>query len=139
MTDESLIGIPEGGGDTIFVEAVDTLYLHITSSAVEDCYSLSSPDHDLLLQLPLVLGDTWWLNQTDPNPALYEVMSLSENVDVPSGSFSGCADTQQRRQAGDSTVDFYYADGIGLVMYVGQMVTEDETEFLTFALTSFSI
>jgi hypothetical protein len=139
VTNESLIGIPQGGGDTLTYDAVDTLYLHVTSSAVEDYYDLSSLDHDLLLQLPLHVGDTWWLNESDPNPALFEVMGLSEDVDVPVGSYSGCADVQQRREAGDSTVDFYYADGIGAVMYIAQTISSDQTELLTFALTSFSL
>ncbi len=67
--------------------------------------------------LPITVGDTWTPNGDEPN-ITREVVSVSETVTVPAGTWESCAlvsDTDSENP--DLAYDFYLAPGIGPVLY----------------------
>ncbi len=127
-------------GDTSFTYTDTTFsYTRNDGSEVQTYDDLVSTDYTTILRLPLTVGESWNPDPDEPT-TVREVMSLSESVSVPSGSFSGCARIRDTdTQFPDNYIDFYFARGVGSVYE--QAVIQDEfgTGEYIVQLTSYSV
>jgi len=124
---------PEGGGASWTENTTDTTYVHVTDTAVEEYTNLDDTEPGTMLELPLEVGDSWYYETG--GDYVETVLSLSESVTVPAGTYSPCAYVQETIH-GESTdnyyANFFYADGTGPVKMVVHSVTLDETDDLEF-------
>ena len=98
----------------------DTLveYVHSTGDAVRFYDDTVTTDYFDLLELPLTVGGTWLAAPGD-STEIMQVLSLSEPVTVPGGSYEECAWVQKTDsdEPGEYN-DYFYAQGVGLVRQV---------------------
>lgn len=135
---ESATLAPQGGGDSITITTTDTLYVHFTEEVLEVYPNLESSDFDVMLQLPLTVGDTWFLNTYEED--ILEVMGLAEEVAVPTGTYSGCALVQMTPVVADgSFLNRFYADGVGPVLMIYHSVEEYQEIDYSYELTDYSL
>lgn len=137
-TYQSTTFTPQSGGDSLTVTETDTLFVHLTESVLEVFGELSGSDPDIMLQLPLEIGDTWFLNPLEED--LLEVMSLSEQVTVPTGTYSDCALVQTTPVEGDGPyLNRFYAEGVGPVLFIYHGVEEFQVIDYSCELTDYSL
>lgn len=133
---QSVTLTPQGGGDSLTLSTTDTLYVHNTDEVLEVYPNLESSDHDIMLQFPLTAGDTWFLNSYQED--ILEVMSLDEDVTVPTGTYSGCALVQMTPvEADGSFLNRFYADGVGPVLMIYHAVEEYQVIDYSYELTNY--
>jgi len=92
--------------------------------------------YELVFPLPVVLGDTWLPDSEDPN-VTREVMSVTETVSVPAGTYTNCAllsDTDS--EAPDAVFYMYFAPGLGNVRQVIADADSSSTSYVEVVLTS---
>ena len=92
----------------------DVGYFRVATDGVYAYGSLSDSTGYQVLKFPLVEGDSWSPGSDDPN-GLYEVLSVTSDITVPYGSYSGCAEV---RYTSSQFTEYYSTDywvpGIGL-------------------------
>lgn len=113
------VSVNNGGTRTIRVYRFEADAVRMTLSLPEiydDRNVLNEPDNEnkLVMKMPLVLGGTW-----QDDKYLYRIVSTSETVTVPAGTFSGVLKIKSMaltKEHPRSTFFEYYAAGVGLIM-----------------------
>jgi hypothetical protein len=102
--------------DTTFSDT-DTTFTYIAESdsevvAYDDTITL---DHEVMLKLPVTVGETWNPYSDEPD-IVREILSITVSVSVPAGSFSGCLHMEDRDpQAPDDEFEAWAAPSVGPV------------------------
>lgn len=108
--------MPRMGGASTTESSSLTFYRRETDDMIRYYYDLQADSGYVELMLPLEVGDTWECDFPDVYDMEREVISLTDSVSVPFGSFGGCAHV--RHYTGSSaTWDFWFADGQGIVRW----------------------
>ncbi|MBN1433902.1 hypothetical protein JW921_04025 [Candidatus Fermentibacterales bacterium] len=111
---------PQGGSYSL--SETTLVYLYADSLEVRIYEDTLTADFELVLDLPLEVGNTWY---SYPDSSwISEVISLTASVTVPAGSFTGCAHIEgsDPAQPGD-TYNSYLCRGVGIVK---EVVDEDD-------------
>lgn len=133
----SMTFYPEQGTSYTITDTT-TQYLYEDSTEIRGYNDTISTDYELILMLPLEVGNTWYPEAE--SVLVREVMSLSASVTVPAGSYTDCAhlmDTDATQP--DDAYNIYLHRGVGLV----KEVIDDEEPLadshLEMELESFSL
>jgi len=113
---------------SMFIYETDT-ELRVYDDTISTYYELAFP-------LPVVLGDTWLPDSGDPT-VTREVMSVTETVSVPAGTYTNCAlmsDTDTEDP--EAVFDMYFCPGL---RNIRQVIADDDsaaTSYMEVVLTS---
>ncbi len=98
-----------------------------------------STEFELLLKLPVTVGDTWVPDPADDPNTVREVLSITSSVSVTAGSFTNCLLTEDTDPSlPDDYWRIYFAPGIGPVKVELVEVDGDYTE-ITIDVTSYVV
>ncbi len=98
-----------------------------------------STEFELLLKLPVTVGETWVPDPADDPDTVREVISITSSVSVPAGSFTNCLLTEDSDPSlPDDYWRMYFAPGIGPVKIEMVEVDDDYTEII-FNTTSYVV
>jgi len=78
----------ETAGQTIINDTTFTTFVRVTDLGFFSYLSLTGSDSTSFVPFPLQVGATWQFSQDPPMTA--EILSLSETVSVPAGTFEDC-------------------------------------------------
>ncbi len=96
----------------------------------------TSTDYELLMKLPVILGDSWIPDTPEPT-ITRTVLSLSASVTVPAGTYTSCANL---RDTDSTEPDFYFdlvfSRGTGVVKYLINVTDSTGTIHLVYNLSS---
>jgi len=97
--------------DTLYTE-IDTsiVYLSLNSSEIGVYDDTITTEHEILL--PLTVGETW-TPYADYPTVTREVISLTDSVTVPAGSFSDCLLMRDNDLMNPTVWNYYFAPDIG--------------------------
>jgi hypothetical protein len=107
--------------DSLIYWSPDTMYTWIDTSLVyvstnnnevvvyDDTVTI---EHEILFKLPLTVGETWVPYTGDPT-VTREVISLTDSVTVPAGSFSDCLLMRDTDSMSPMVWNYYFAPDIG--------------------------
>ena len=123
--------------DTIVTQA-DTfnLYLFVSDSQFVEYEDTVTTEYEIVIRLPVTVGDTWEPFSDSPS-ITREVLSITENVSVPAGTFSNCLHI--RDTDSESPLEFfnaYFAPDIGGARLTIEDQDPDQTSFVEMELTS---
>jgi len=91
------------------------------------------------MKLPVTLGDGWIPNTDEPT-VLRTVLSVSETVIVPAGTYTDCAKlSDSDSQEPDFSFDLFLSRGTGAVKYVTNYTDSTGTVYMSYDLTSSTI
>jgi uncharacterized protein YceK len=129
----------ETAGQTIISDSTYTTYLRVADEGFFSYLSLIVSDSASFVPFPLQVGATWQFSQ-DP-PITGEILSLSETVSVPAGTFDDCLEIRfswiEDGQTVQNTSDF--APCVGRVRNVYIQSYEAVVTTLTEVLLSYSV
>lgn len=121
---------------TITYTDTTSSYIYETATELRVYDDTISTNYELVFPLPVVLGDTWLPDSEDPS-VTREVMSLTETVSVPAGTYTNCAllsDTDNEDP--EAVFDMYFCPGLGNIR---QVIADDDsaaTSYVEVVLTS---
>ncbi len=104
--------------DTVYTE-IDTslVYVSLSSSEVGVYDDTVTTEHEILFKLPLTVGETW-TPYADYPTVTREVISLTDSVTVPAGSFSGCLRMRDTDLMNPTVWVYYFAPDVGQVLMI---------------------
>ena len=95
-----------------------------------------STDYEIFLKLPVTLGDGWIPNTDDPT-IMRTVLSISDTVIVPAGTYTDCAKLRDSdSQEPDFYFERYFSRGTGVVKYLINETDSSGTSYMSYDLTS---
>ncbi len=96
----------------------------------------TSTDYEILMKLPVTLGDGWIPDADEPT-VMRTVLSVSETVTVPAGTYTDCANLRDSdSQEPDFYFDLLFSRGTGVVRFLINESDSTETVYMAYALTS---
>ncbi len=96
----------------------------------------TSTDYELLIKLPVILGDSWIPDTPEPT-ITRTVLSLSASVTVPAGTYTNCANLRDTDSTEpDFYFDLFFSRGTGLVQYLININDSTGTVHLLYNLSS---
>jgi len=87
-------------------------YVSLTDYEVNVYDDTITAEHEILFKLPLTVGETWTPYPNYPT-VTREVISLTDSVTVPAGSFSDCLLMRDDNSMGSAVWNYYFAPDIG--------------------------
>ncbi len=78
----------ETTGQFVYLDSTYTTYVRVTDEGFYSYVSLFGSDSVSVVPFPLQVGATWQLSEDPPITA--EILSLTETVSVPAGTFDNC-------------------------------------------------
>ncbi len=123
--------------DTTFT-FTDTMmvYAHKADTEWRFYDDTTSTDYEILMKLPVTLGDGWIPNADEPT-IMRTVLSVSETVTVPAGTYTDCANLRDSdSQEPDYDFDLYFSRGTGVVRYIINDTDSTGTVYMSYDLTS---
>ncbi len=127
-------------GQVVVIDSTYTTYMNITDAGIYSYVSLAGSDSVGFVPFPLEVGATWQFS--DEPPMTGEILSMSETVTVPAGTFENCL--QMRLTWVDATgvtvinvTDF--APNVGRVRNVFTMSYGTMVTTITSVLMSYSV
>lgn len=137
---EDLLDITYNTPDTSFSFADTTInYIAESDSQILVYDDTLSADFEILLKLPITVGETWVADPTDDPNTVREVVSITTNVTVPAGSFTDCLLTEDTEPSLPNDYwRMYFAPGVGPVK-VEMVEVDDEYTEITFKTTSYVV
>ncbi len=120
------------------ITSMDTTstYIYETDTELRAYDDTISTYYELVFPLPVVLGDTWLPDSEDPT-VTREIMSVTETVSVPAGTYTNCAlmsDTDTEEP--NSVFEMYFSPGLGNVRQVVADSDSSSTSHMEVVLTS---
>lgn len=126
-------------GQTLVVDTTYTTYVRVTDQGFYSYATLFGSDSTGFVPFPLVVGATWQFSDDPPMTA--EILSLTESVSVPAGTFENCLELRTTWIEGGNTVvnTTAFAPNVGNVKntYVqsyGALVTTVTNELLSYSV-----
>lgn len=113
-----------------------SMYLYETDTELRVYDDTISTNYELVFPLPVVLGDTWIPDNEYPT-VTREVMSVTETVSVPAGTYTNCAlmsDTDTEDP--EAVFDMYFCPGLGNIRQVIADADSAATSYMEVVLTS---
>ncbi len=99
----------------------------------------TSTDYEIFMKLPVTLGDGWVPNTDEPT-IMRTVLSVSETVTVPAGTYTDCANLRDSdSQEPDFYFDSYFSRGTGVVRFIISDTDSTGTVYMSYDLTSSTI
>jgi hypothetical protein len=135
VSDVEIEFTPRSGEEPTASMVSDTFFVLVTDSLVLRYQSLDSDECGILMKLPLEVGSTWSFHPSVPTTD--EVSGLDDTISVPAGTYAGCAhisETFTVPEAAGSFNDFYFADGVGAVMFILHAEVQDRVDNVVFEL-----
>ena len=125
--------------DTLFIDSTFTTYMRITDEGFYSYVNLAGADSAGFVPFPLVVGATWQFSDDPPMTA--EILSLSETVTVPAGSFENCLELRTTWIESGNTLENVtdFAPNVGRVRNVYTQSFEALVTTVTSELLSYSI
>ncbi|MCK4505941.1 MAG: hypothetical protein KAW14_10005 [Candidatus Aegiribacteria sp.] len=115
---------------------IDTLYAHKADTEWRRYDDTTSTDYEIFMKLPVSLGDGWIPNADEPT-IMRTVLSVSETVTVPAGTYTDCANLRDSdSQEPDFYFDHYFSRGTGVVRFLISETDSTETVYMAYDLTS---
>lgn len=126
-------------GETLIVDSTFTTYMRITDQGFYSYVSLFGSDSVGFVPFPLQVGATWQFSDDPPMTA--EILSLTETVTVPAGTFENCLELRttwiESGNTLENTTDF--APNVGRVRNVYVQSYETLVTTVTSDLMSYSV
>lgn len=129
----------ETAGQVVVLDSTFTTYMNITDAGLHSYVSLAGSDSVGFVPFPLEVGATWQFSENPPMTG--EILSLTETVNVPGGTFQNCLEMKLTWvEAGNTVINVTaFAPNVGRVRNVftqsyGTMVTT-----VTSVLMSYSV
>lgn len=120
------------------VESADTSYIRVTSAGYFGYPRLDTADSSWTVPFPLLTGMIW--NFSSQPPMTGEILSMSETVTVPAGSFEDCLEMRTTWVQGGNVVNTSdYAPNVGLVRNLFSQGAGQFTTSVTSRLSSFQL
>jgi len=79
-------------GQSTYMDSTFTEYLRLTDSGLYGYRHLTDTDSSFTVPFPLQAGNIWTFQQEPPTTG--EILSVSESVTVPAGTFTECVEMQ---------------------------------------------
>jgi hypothetical protein len=123
----------------LFIEtAIDTSYIRVTGSGLHGYPSLLSTDSSWTVPFPLITGMVWPFS-TEP-PMTGELLSQSETVTVPAGTFQDCLEMRIIWIEGGNVVNTSnFAPNVGMVRNIYSQGTAQFLVNITTRLASYQL
>ncbi len=119
--------------DTTFTKIT---YLNKTDTEWRMYDDTTSTEYELFMKLPVTLGDGWIPNADEPT-IMRTVLSVSETVTVPAGTYTDCANLRDSdSQEPDFSFDLFLSRGTGAVKYTINDTDSTGTVYMSYDLTS---
>lgn len=129
----------ETAGQEVFLDSTFTTYMNITDAGVYSYVSLAGSDSVGFVPFPLQVGATWQFSEEPPMTG--EILSLTETVNVPAGTFENCLEMRLIWVESGNTVENVtdFAPNVGRVRNVytqsyGSMVTTVTSVLMSYSL-----
>jgi len=139
VQDYSITDTIETIGQTMIVDTTYTTYVRITDQGFYSYGNLFESDSSGFVPFPLQVGATWQFSENPPMTA--EILSLSESVTVPAGSFDNCLELRlfwiESGNTLENVTDF--APNVGRVRNVYTQSYEAVVTTVTTELMSYSV
>lgn len=128
--------------DTVFgltiLETVDTCFIRVTSDGFFGYPHLTTTDSSWTVPFPLFTGKVWTFS-TEP-PMTGEILSMSETVLVPGGTFEDCMEMRTLWIEGGNVVNTAdYAPNVGMVRNLYSMGAAGYTVEIMTRLSSWDL
>ena len=129
----------EMGGQTFITDTTYTTYMNVTDEGLHIYTNLTDPDSVSIVPFPLEVGLTWQFSENPPMTA--EILSLTETVNVPAGTFENCMELKLTWMEQGNTVENItdYAPNVGKVKNVFTQSSPPEEVTVTSVLMSYSV
>lgn len=126
-------------GQEVVIDSTYTTYMNITDAGVYSYMSLAGADSVGFVPFPLEVGATWQFS--DEPPMTGEILSLSETVAVPAGTFENCLEMRLTWVEAGSTVTNVtdFAPNVGRVRNVFTLTYGTMVTTVTSSLMSYSV
>ncbi|MCK5786498.1 MAG: hypothetical protein KAH54_08055 [Candidatus Sabulitectum sp.] len=129
----------EMAGQIFITDTTYTTYMNITDEGLHVYTNLTGTDSTSIVPFPLEVGLTWQFSE-DP-PMTGEILSLTETVNVPAGTFENCLEMKliwiEQGNTVETVTDF--APNVGKVKYVYTQSYSAEVITITSVLMSYSV
>ncbi len=129
----------ESAGQTLVIDSTYTTYMRLTDQGLYSYVSLAGGDSVSFVPFPLQVGATWQFSENPPMTA--EIVSLTETVTVPAGTFENCLELRVWWIESGSTLENVssFAPDVGRVKNVytysyQNLVTTIESELLSYSV-----
>ncbi|MCD4848368.1 MAG: hypothetical protein K8R76_09265 [Candidatus Aegiribacteria sp.] len=114
----------------------DTFYAHKADTEWRFYDDTISTDYEIFMKLPVSLGDGW-IPDTDEPTIMRTVLSVSDTVTVPAGTYTDCANLRDSdSQEPDFYFDLLFSRGTGVVRYIVNNADSNGTVYMSYDLTS---
>ena len=129
----------ETAGQEVVLDSTYTTYMNITDAGVYSYVTLAGADSVGFVPFPLQVGATWQFSEEPPMTG--EILSLTETVSVPGGTFENCLEIRLTWvEAGNTVVNVTdYAPNVGRVRNVFTQSYESVVTTVTSVLMSYSL
>lgn len=126
-------------GETLITDSTFTTYMRITDQGLYSYVNLFGADSAGFVPFPLEVGATWQFSDDPPMTA--EILSMTETVNVPAGSFQNCLEVRMTWVEDGNTVqnDTYFAPNVGRVKNVYTQSYQTLVTTVTAELLSYSV
>lgn len=139
VQETSLTDTMETGGQSVYLDSTFTTYVRITDQGFYSYVSLFGSDSASVVPFPLQVGAAWQLCE-DP-PVTAEILSLTQSVTVPAGSFENCLQLRTVWTESGNTVENItdFAPNIGRVknqytQTYQSVITSVDSELMSYSL-----
>lgn len=120
------------------IATTDTSYIRVTSAGYFGYPGLGTTDSSWTVPFPLLTGMVWAF-RTEP-PVTGEILSMSETVTVPAGSFEDCLEMRTTWVQGGNVVNTSnFAPDVGLVRNLYTQGAGQFTSSVTSRLSSYQL
>lgn len=139
VQETSLCDTIEMAGQTFITDTTYTTYMNVTDEGLHIYTSLTDLDSVSVVPFPLEVGLTWQFSENPPMTA--EILSLTETVNVPAGTFENCMELKLTWVEQGNTVENItdFAPDVGKVKNVYTQSYPPEVMTVTSQLMSYSV
>ncbi|MCK5134060.1 MAG: hypothetical protein KAR40_18160 [Candidatus Sabulitectum sp.] len=126
-------------GQIVVLDSTFTTYMNVTDAGVYSYLSLAGSDSVGFVPFPLQVGATWQFSEEPPMTG--EILSLTETVSVPAGTFENCLEMRITWIEAGNTVENVtdFAPNVGRVRNVYTQSYQSVVTTVTSELMSYSV